>query len=306
MNSDLRRLLALHDGVITWAEACRVTTESVVRWALRTGDLARPFRGVLVDPTQPDATARAALRCTGGASALSHTSALAVWQQTPVESGPVHIMTSRERRIRVRGIVAHRRAGFAIEPPWTVVRNDLPVTSLEHALGSWPLLGADDRRGPLIRAVSQRRTTPARVHAVLAATPTLRHRGDLRELLALLAAGCHSHLELWGYQHVFTGPGFERLRWQVRVRLGGRSFYLDAYDEDSATNFELDGAASHDGALDRERDRRRDATLGQHGILSVRYGHKRLHSDIAEVRREALATMAIRSGLGRRVTIMGH
>ena len=65
---------------------------------------------------------------------------------------------------------------------------------------------------------------------------------------------------------MFTGPGFERLRWQVPVRAKGRRYWLDAFDEATLTNFELDGAKYHSSPRSRELDLARDAALadGRH------------------------------------------
>ncbi|MBO0868057.1 MAG: hypothetical protein J2P15_05785 [Micromonosporaceae bacterium] len=304
VNLALQRFLDRSGGAATWAAACTATSEGIVEWAARSGQVLRPHYGVVADPAHPGARLRSALLRAGRGAALSHTTALSIWRLAQ-PSTPVHVMTGQDRRIRVPGIVAHRRAGFQPEPPWAVVRDGLMVTALDTTLvDSWPLLAGAARRGPLIAAVADRMTTAERVAAALAARPRLRQRAQLAELLALLAAGCHSELELWGFQHVFTGPGFERLRWQVPVRLSGRRIYLDALDEDSATNFELDGAAYHTAAVDRARDVRRDAQLAGLGILTMRFTYQRLYHDVPAVRGEALAAMAARRGLGERSRLL--
>jgi very-short-patch-repair endonuclease len=298
VNGDLRKFLADHDGVVTWSAACAAVPSHVVEHASRTGQLRLVFPGVLAAPDHDDdhVRRRAALLCAGPQSALSHLTALAVWDLAPCAPGAaVHVVTPPDRRIRIAGIVAHRRDGFLREPPHAVWRRDLPVTRLERTLvDSWPLLVADAQRAPVIRAVSGRMTTPDRLAATLAETPNLPARADLAHLIHLLAAGCRSPLELWGYQEVFTGLGFEQLRWQVPIRIGRRTVYLDAFDEDSATNFELDGARWHDLPRDRDRDQRRDALLATVGIHPVRFSHQRLTREVRQVRAESLAIMAAR------------
>jgi hypothetical protein len=301
VNPALQRFLDRSGGAATWAAACAATSDGTVEWAVRTGQLLRPYHGVLADPSHPGGALRSALVLAGGGAALSHTTALSVWRLAVAADSSVHVMTGPDRRIRVPGIVAHRRTGFLPEPPWAVVRGNLRVTVLDTTLvDSWPLLAGDAQRAPLITAVAGRMTTPGRVAAQLAGRPRLWQRARLGGLLALLAAGCHSPLELWGFQQVFTGPGFTRLRWQVPVRLNGRRIYLDALDEESATNFELDGAAYHTSAADRARDLRRDAQLAGLGILTMRFTSRRLHDEVPVVRGEALAAMAARRGLGER------
>src|SRR5262249_398961 len=119
-------------------------------------------------------------------------------------------------------------------------------------------------------------------------------RAELVRLVGLLAAGCRSPLEIWGHERVFNGPGFAQLRWQVPARIGRRVIYLDAYDEESATNFELDGARWHNSSRDRDRHQRRDAVLGTKGIHAVRFSRERLMHEARQVRAEALAIMAAR------------
>jgi very-short-patch-repair endonuclease len=214
----------------------------------------------------------------------------------PIAPGSaVHVVTPPDRRIRVAGIVAHRRDDFLRQPPHVIWRRGLPVTALERTLvDSWPLLVGDAQRAPVIRAVSDRMTMPDRLDAALTGAANLRGRAELARLIRLLAAGCRSPLELWGYEEVFIGAGFEQLRWQVPIRIGRRTVYLDAFDEGSATNFELDGAKWHDSPRDRERDQRRDALLATQGIHAVRFSHQRLTHEVRQVRAEALAIMAAR------------
>ena len=143
-------------------------------------------------------------------------------------------------------------------------------------------------------------TTDPRVRAALAAAPKLRQRAALLDLLTRIEHGCRSQLELWGYDHVFTGPEFTGLRWQVPVRLGRRTIWLDAYDEESATNFELDGAKYHTGPRDRERDLRRDAELAELGIHPCGSRTIGMTNEAHAVRRQALAIMEVRRAEGRR------
>ena len=156
---------------MTRRAALRSIPPHVWSYAVAIGDLITIFPGVAVRPElvgDPDTRRRAALAFAGPGAALSHTSALAVWG-VPVPDDPeVHILTGPERRIRVAGIVAHRRVGFRPEPPTVVVRNGLPVTRLEQSLvDAWPYGSGPHQRAPLLYAVGQRWTTPARIAAAL-------------------------------------------------------------------------------------------------------------------------------------------
>jgi hypothetical protein len=81
----------------------------------------------------------------------------------------------------------------------------------------------------VIRAVGDRRTTPARVLVAIGAHLSLPGRGELLRLVNLLERGCRRELELWGYDHAFTGPDLPDLQRDVPVRLGARTVYLDIY-----------------------------------------------------------------------------
>lgn len=304
VNAALEAALLRHDGVLTWSAALRWAPEHVLCHAVRAGHVAVPFRRALMHPSVGDqrpAMYRAALACAGPGAALSHTTALAVWGLAADNGGEVHLMTGPQRRVRVRGLVAHRRAGFVAEPPQVVVRAGVPVTALERSVvdawGQLAVVGSDVRRAPLLRAVNSRMTTPTRVAEVLDRSARLRGRSELSGLLAKLRAGCRSELELWGYDRVFTGPGMPVVRWQVPVTVAGQTWYLDVLHEPSRTNFELDGTRWHADPRQREHDLRRDAALATLAIHSVRYSHDRLTREPERVRREILAIIAARSGI---------
>ncbi|MCG5444155.1 DUF559 domain-containing protein [Micromonospora sp. NIE79] len=208
----------------------------------------------------------------------------------------VHLSTPARASLRTRpGLVVHRRREFAVEPPQVVIRRGLTVTRLEQALvDSWPMLPPVERRAPAIRAVNEWLTTPERLAVALAGAPKLIDRAALRTLVARLADGCRSPLEIWGHEHVLTGPGMPAFRRQVPVRVGRRMVYLDMFAERERVNIELDGATTHGSPGQREIDLRRDALLAAVGILVVRFAHRRLVHDVDEVRRETLAILATR------------
>ena len=302
MNSTLASLLRAEDGVIRRAVALGAVSEHVLRHALRTGHVTSLYAGVLLTPDVARTRVgrwRAALLRAGPQAALSHLTALEVWG-LPVPLGDeVHVMTGRRRRLRVDGIVAHRRCGFMAEPPHVLVRQAVAVTGLEWSLvDSWPMLDGDAQRAPLLQAVGRRMTTADRVsHALATTMPRMRERARLRTLLDKIAIGCRSELELWGYDHVFTGPGMPLLERQVPVKIGGTTVYLDLFHRPTATNFELDGAKWHDGFSHRERDVARDAALAELGIHAVRFTHDRLMLEPENVRRQAMAILASRAAL---------
>ncbi|MGC5321156.1 DUF559 domain-containing protein [Micromonospora arida] len=146
----------------------------------------------------------------------------------------------------------------------------------------------------MIRAVNDRLTTPERLSAALERAPKLTDRATFRTLLTRLADGCRSPLEIWGHDHVFTGPGMPAFRRQVPIRVGRRTMYLDMFAERERVNIELDGATTHGDLRQREIDLRRDALLAAIGILVVRFAHRRLVHEVDVVRRETFAILATR------------
>jgi very-short-patch-repair endonuclease len=290
MNRDLQNLLRRRRGVLTRADARAAGALHLVDYALRAGQLQRRHPGVYTSGTADAHTRRrAALAYCRGRAALSHTTALSAWRLHRDDGEPIHVTTAPDSRIGNHGLVVHRRRGGAR------VRylHGLPTTALEQALvDSWPLLPPSQRREPVIRAVADRRTTPARIQQAI---PTkLTDKVTLADLLHLLAIGCHSPLEIWGHKHIFTGPGMPDFQHQVPMRVHGRNVYLDLYARVEKLNIELDGDGSHSSPADRERDLRRDAALAALGILVVRYTHHRLVHDPDGVRREVLAILAVR------------
>jgi very-short-patch-repair endonuclease len=299
VNDELRTLLAAGSGIVTRAEALRVVPAHVVTYALGAGHLLRLYQGVYADPQLLDRRLRlrAAVRYgQRSGAALSHLSALEVWGLwESAERTPVHLMTAQTCRLRGAGLVVHRANGFTIDPPHVLIRQGLPVTSLERSVvDSWPILPPERRREPVIRAVAGRRTRPARLRDALRGRRRLSDRTAFTRVLDLLDLGCHSPLEIWGHEHVFTGPGMPEFGRQVPIKLGSRTVYLDLFAEEEMVNFELDGWDGHGTRADRERDLRRDAALARLGILVVRFTRHRLVNEPEVVRQEVLAILAAR------------
>lgn len=305
MNGELRSLLERGGGLLTRAAALQVVPRWVLDGAVHDGGLVAVLPGVYTGGPHgatgalaglpADLRLRAVTRYAAGRGALSGPSALHVWGLRAQPAGePVHLDVPRASGLRSRGsLVVHQRSGFAVRP--VVSRGGLPVTGLEHSpVDAWPLLPPADRAGPVIGAVNDRLTTPQRIGAALATAPRLGHRAGLRALVRRLAAGCRSPLEIWGHDRVFAGPEMSAFRRQVRLRVEGRTYYLDMYAESERVNVELDGAATHGLAGQREIDLRRDALLATVGIVVLRFSHRRLVHERDQVRREVVAVLASR------------
>ncbi|MFE9188407.1 DUF559 domain-containing protein [Micromonospora sp. NPDC007208] len=313
MDARIRSLLVRGDGLTTRRDMLRAAPAWTIQTARRANRLIRLLPGVYGDAVlicdanadlpslarvERDVARRAALAYADGRGALSRLTALDVWglrRQSPGEPVYLDLPQGSGLRDRPHLVVAHR-AGFVVAPPQVVTRGGLPVTRLDRTLvDCWPLLPPVDRLSLLIRAVNDRLTTPQRLAAASAEVPRLPDRGALCGLLDRLAAGCRSPLEVWGHDHAFTGPGMPTFIRQARMRVGARTIYLDMFAEAERVNIELDGATSHGDSAEREIDLRRDALLATVGILVVRFSHRRLTKDPAQVRQETLAILANRA-----------
>lgn len=157
--------------------------------------------------------------------------------------------------------------------------------------------GPETARAAVIEALRGRRVTPARLREELAYHPALPGRRSLELLIRLAERGCHSELEIWGVQHVLTGPGMPTFVQQHRLQLPMGTVHLDAAIPELRIVIELDGAAFHGSAAARERDLRRDTALAARGWVVLRFSYRRLTSEPDACRREILAVCRARAGL---------
>jgi hypothetical protein len=292
---DLTALLGSH-GVARAGDLARLVDRHTIGGWVSAGRLLRPYPGVLVLPDRStEWRTRAIAAVLGTRGVLSHTSALTVWRLAPA-AGTVHVSVPPSRRaLRRPGLVVHRVTDIATDR-----LGPYPVTDLSRALAdAWGLATRSGRtrevelaRAAVITSVRKRRGSDVDLHRELKRNPTLAGAGSLRELLRLLADGCQSELEIWGVQHVLERPGMPPFVKQLRVRLPSGVVYLDAAVPALEVAVELDGAAFHGSAADRERDTRRDVALAALGWVVLRFSHRRLTTDPEGCRREILAVCA--------------
>ena len=295
-------------AVASRAELVAATSPEAVDWAARSGRLERVLPRTYVEPAQVAdwlTRCRAAVAYAGPDAVVSHLSALRVWELPAPEQRVVDVTVGHARRPRTVpetavAVAVHRsrRPGAA----WA--RSGVPVVTLERAVvQSWPLLRHDAQRAPAVVAVRRRLTTPARLRRELADHPRLPGRRDLAALVSLLELGCHSELELWGHQEVFTGPRFATWQRQVPLTTARGRVHLDLYDRAAQLAVELDGRTYHDSPRDRERDLARDALVAEVGILTIRFPHRRLVQDPQGCREQAWRVREVRCRqLGPRAT----
>ena len=289
MRSELERWLATRDAV----RRRDLERPWQLDHAAAAGKLVQLFPGVYVEAArrgEVHVRRVAAMRYIDGRGALSHTTALAAWRIGWDEPNGARLHATVKHTVNVpgsKGLVLHRHRVLSESQR----RGGLTIVPLDEAIvRSWPLLPAKQRTGVVISAVTSGHVALGQLRCRLGEVPKLTGATELKRLMDLIEAGCHSPLELWGALKVFTGPGMPAFKRQYQI--GG--YRLDVYFEEHKVAFELDGAAFHFGQLDRERDMRRDAALNALGILVVRYSYERLMSEPEDVRREVLAILAAR------------
>jgi very-short-patch-repair endonuclease len=113
----------------------------------------------------------------------------------------------------------------------------------------------------------------------------------------MVEGGSHSELEIWGVDHVLTGPGMPRFVQQFPVTLPYAGIKLDAAIPELRVAIELDGAAFHGSPEARERDTRRDVALAALGWVVLRFSYRRLTREPDACRREILAVCRARQAL---------
>lgn len=298
MPHDITSLIGPGGTTTTAALRTRVDAHTIGRW-VRSGRLLRPYPGVVVLPERRDdwrTLALAAVLATGGV--LSHGTALSVWRVLP-PAASVHVSIDTARRALVRpGLVVHRVSSLPADR-----LGHFPVTHLARSLvdtWGWSLGrngSAREReavRGAVLTTVRERQVSTRDIGQDLPRRPQLAGRSELVELLRLLDQGCQSELEIWGVRHVLTAPGLPTFVQQHRVRLRSGTVHLDAAVPDLLLDVELDGAAFHGSAADRERDTRRDVALAAAGWVVLRFSYRRLTTDPDGCRREIMAVCAAR------------
>jgi very-short-patch-repair endonuclease len=236
-----------------------------------------------------------------GDGVASHVTALALWELIEHPAGAVHVTVDLSKSARgSRGVTVHSSPGIDAERRRVA---EFSVTSVERSLvdawGRPDPLHRSDIRAAAITAVRRRQCSVREWALELARRPRLPGRAELAGLVELLAAGCHSELEIWGCLNVLRAPGMPPFVQQRRVEVGGEVFLLDAAYDEVRLAVEMDGAAWHGSRQQRERDIRRDALLATIGWQTLRFGFRRLTTTPEACRREIRYAYAARRTLFR-------
>ncbi|WP_324276014.1 DUF559 domain-containing protein [Blastococcus brunescens] len=238
---------------------------------------------------------RAALLHTGPVAALSHTTALAVWELRTLER-PLHLTVDQGlKRTGARDLVVHRRLRFDPGSDQCVERQGLRVTRLPRTIvDSWPLLPMQERR-PLLLDVNRRGlVTPAQIREALSERSNVGGRRGLLHAIDLMEDGVQSELEAHGVLTVFRHRSLPRSVGQHSVDLPTGRIRLDRCWPEAKLAVELDGAAHHTSPEDRQRDLARDRELAALGWVVLRFTYADVLRDPAGVRAKVLAVHTAR------------
>jgi len=277
----------------------RVSRRTIGSW-VADGKLVRLRPGVVALPTAGQCwRTRLAAALDGRAAVASHVSALALWELIEHSPGPVHVTVDLTASGRgSSGVVLHRSPGIFDRRRLV---DGLPATSVERSIvDTWGRPTGMRRsavRAATITAVRRRLCSPRELTVELERRPRLAGRSELARLVALLADGCQSELEIWGCLQVFRAPGMPPFVQQRRVVVDGQAFHLDVAYDDVMLAVEMDGAAWHGSRQQRERDIRRDALLATVGWQTLRFSYSRMTATPEACRREVWSAYSARRRL---------
>lgn len=275
----LADLLTLQDGVVSRRQVFELGgTDGDIARMLRRKELVRVHAGVFVDhtgsPTWQQRSWAAVL--VHSPAVLTRASAL----PSPSAGGPIHVAIDVRRTVRhVAGVVAHRTPGLDERADWA---KSPPRMRVEHAAldVAGEMTDQPGRAFQHLATICQtRRTTAARLRAVLLSRRGLPHRALLLELLADLEAGACSVLEreYLRLEDAHSLPTAER---QARDASDGRSVYRDVLYRAHGLVVELDGRAYHDDPASRDADAARDLdAVVISALQTVRLTHGQVFDD---------------------------
>lgn len=221
-----------------------------------------------------DARAWAGTLLGGDRSRVGGTAAARLHRLTDVDPGLITILVPHARRptprpgwefVRERpGIRSNRSAGA---PPRITVEDtvlDLCATARPEDVVGWVTL-----------AVERRKTTARRLERALAGRQRHPRRAILNGLLADVAVGVRSPLEMTYLRDVERAHGLAAVvRRQLRSR--SRKAVRDVWYFELGVVVELDGRLGHT-ELGRFRDMDRDNAASLDGLLTLRFGAGDLH-----------------------------
>lgn len=269
-SADLLALAALQSGVLSTVQIAGhgLAKDSVAR-LVRQGHWQRLERSVyLTTGSDPDWTAEAwAGVLLGGSTARLGGSAAAHLHGLVAEAPrPITVLVAPEQMTRSRYPWRFQREGPAVRdrrtpgsPPRTTIEDTVLDLCDEGSVG--------EAVDVVTRAVQSRQTTPTQLRYALRRRQRFRHRALLDDLLADVATGAETPLELRYLRDVERPHGLP----QADRQDPSRSFRRDVVYRRYRLVVELDGRLGHQG-MGRFRDMWRDNLTTVDGERTLRYG----------------------------------
>lgn len=276
----VRRQADRQDGVFTVGQlrALGVSANAVARRVAR-GEWQRAYAGVVVvhsGQVSWRTWARAALLRAGTGACLSHRSAGYVLDYLPRPPRLLDVSVPAPRHIcraptpaapGAPDVRIHRRRRLEGE---VVAR--LPVTTRgATVLDLLTSARSDDDAVGIVCAAVRARTWPEQILDAAHARPHQPRRGLLLDLLAAVADGAESPLELRYHRDVERRHALPRSRRQGWERLDDRWVRSDVRYDGLGVRAELDGRLAHPGGRTDDDTWRDNAVVIAHGELTLRY-----------------------------------
>ena len=298
----VRRLAARQDDVVALRQVVGLGLDDArARRLVAGGWWQRPFRGVLVvhgGPMPAATRARAALVYAGAGAVLSHDSAAELHGFARRPTTLVEVMVPRPRTVApARGLRVTRSDRIPVDPA-SPYRQPLPRTSGPATVVDLVARVRADALVGLLTAAVRVGVDPEEIYRELLARPNAKGRGPALEILAEVATGVESPMELRYRRDVERRHGLPAARAQVRGVVGGRWIRADAWYEGLAVRVELDGELGHPGGR-TARDTWRDNAVGiEARELTLRYRWAHVAGDPCLTASQVAAALASRGWTG--------
>lgn len=276
----VRRRAGRQDDVLTTSQLRTLgLSDDIVERAVAGGSFQRLHRGVVVVHSGPVAwrtRARAALLRAGPGAHLSHAAAGYVLAYLDRPPRLVDVSIPESRRVAPSpGMRVHRTRHLDGE---VVAR--FPVTS--RASTVLDLVGSArsaDEAVAVVAAAMRSGTWPEQVLAAADARQRLARRGLLLDMLAAVADGAESPLELRYHRDVERRHGLPRSARQCWEQVDGRWIRADVRYPRLGVRVELDGCFAHPGGRTDADAWRDNAVAIAHAELTLRYRWRHVAGD---------------------------
>lgn len=298
---DLDDLLAVQHGVLSRAQALAAGfTVDRIKWMVESGRWQRVHAHTYATVTGPltfEARVWAAILRAGRGAVASHRTA-AYLDGLCDDPGPViHVTVPADRYVggKVDGVRIHfaHRLARTRHPSKTPPRTRIEETVLDLVdVQTHPR----DAETWVTAACQRRLSTPERLADALGLRKKIRWRPMVEAMLADVAEGAQSPLELRHLRRVERAHGLPTGCRQRRVA-GARVIWIDVDYDEFTTRVELDGRIGHVGE-GRFRDRHRDNRATVDGHATLRYGHADVFGKPCAVAKEQARVLRARGWTG--------